>query len=165
MKIDVFFQEFDQKFQKEIPKVIAEESTEYYQERFEEQSWDGVPWKALSPEYARKKTRGAGRILSRTTELQNSIRPKTVNPDRVTISAGNSKIPYAKVHNEGDRISGVQYVRPHTKKNFMGKNKSVTVKGHNRTIDFKMPKRQYMGFTRELQERIMNRLRRTFKRN
>lgn len=161
-KINAFFDGFDERFRDKVPNVIAETATEYYQDRFNEQEWNGVPWQPLNEEYARKKTRGKGRILTRTSNLQKSIRPETVTANRVTISAGNAKVPYARAHNEGEQISGVQYVRPHTKKNFMGKQKAVSIKGHDREVNFKMPKRQFMGFNRELKDKIMNRLRMAF---
>lgn len=161
-KINAFFDGFDESFRNQVPNVIAETATEYYQDRFQEQEWNGVPWQPLSEGYARRKTKGKGRILTKTSNLQRSIRPKDVTPNRVTITAGSTKVPYAKVHNEGEQISEVQYVRPHNKPNFMGKGKSVAIKGHKREVNFKMPKRQFMGFNRELKDKIMNRLKMAF---
>jgi phage gpG-like protein len=161
-KINAWFERFEQRMDSRVPHVIAETATEYFQESFQKQSWDNQPWQPLSPSYAARKTRSKGRILTRTAALQRSIRPTVQQPAKVTITAGNSKVRYARVHNEGLRVAGVQYVRPHKKGNFMGKGKPVNIKGHSRKVDFRMPRRQFMGHSAILNREIITRLRQAF---
>jgi phage gpG-like protein len=75
----------------------------------------------------------------------------------VIISAGGAKVPYARIHNEGGRVRGIQYVRPHDRKRVGGLRK-YQVKWHARKVDFQMPRRQFMGFTQELKQSILSRI-------
>lgn len=161
-KIDLIFKNLDEKARKTAPNIIAETATEYYKERFKVEKWRGVGWKNLNPQYAARKRRRKGRILYSSGALQASIRPETVNMHKVTISAGNSKVQYARVHNEGLRINTIQTVKPYTNKNFMGTGKSVDIKGHQRHMNFKMPKRQFMGIDNQLLRNIKRRLKIAF---
>lgn len=144
-QINLWFQQFDEQFNTIVPNVVAETAVEFFKSKFKSQEWEGVPWQALSPKYAANKTQGKGRILFKTSKLMNSINPSFVSAERVSISAGNRFVPYARVHNEGLRVRGVRYVKPFTNTNFMGKGKRVQIGSHARKVDFKMPKRQYMG--------------------
>jgi phage gpG-like protein len=157
-KLNKWFQEFENRFETAVPNIVAETATEYFKERFTVQDWDGVPWQPLSARYAVKKTRGRGRVLTRSGIMVNSIRPSSVTPQRVTISAGGSKVPYARAHNEGLKMQGIRKVRSYTNKNFMGKGKPVKIKAHTRTVNYQMPKRQFMGHSPLLNKIIMNRL-------
>src|SRR5690606_9544636 len=103
-QINAWFEKFDHRMETTMPNVIAETATEFFQDRFKTQEWDGVPWQALKPKYAAKKGRGRGRILTASGLLQRSIRPSVVTAQRVVISAGNSKVPYARIHNEGGQV-------------------------------------------------------------
>lgn len=157
-QINLYFDRFNRRFDSIVPNVIAETATEFFKEKFTTQEWDGVPWPALSPAYAAKKTAGRGRVLTRTGLLANSIRPVIVTANRIVIGAGNSKVGYAKVHNEGMRITGVRKVRSYTNNNFMGKGKRVQIRAHTRTVNYAMPKRQFMGNSIYLNQRVKTRL-------
>lgn len=157
-QLNNWFSKFEHRFDTAVPVIVSETATEFFKERFDKQEWDGVPWEQLNPKYAAKKTRGNGRILTRTGNLQASIRPTQVNAKRVVISAGNAKVPYARIHNEGLRVRGVQNVRGYTNTNFMGKGKRVQIKAHTRNVDYKMPKRQFAGNSKYLNQAIINRL-------
>lgn len=157
-RINTGFSRFDDNFRAIVPNIIAETANEFFRDRFKQENWDWVPWKPLSPKYAAKKTRGRGRILVRDGILLNSIRPTTVSPSRVVITAGDSRTPSARVHNEGLAISGVQQVRSFTNKNFMGKGKPVKIKAHQRRVNFKMPKRQFIGTSPYLNAVLKERL-------
>ena len=82
---------------KSLPKLVAEEAAEYSRRRFAEKNFDGKPWKPLSPHY--HPTRGT--LLVRSGALLNSVRVVSTSQEKVVIGAGNSKVKYAKVHNEG----------------------------------------------------------------
>jgi hypothetical protein len=95
--------------------------------------------------------------MMRTNNLFSSVRPSVVLPSEVVISAGSPKVPYARIHNEGGRIRGIQYVRPYTHPNLLGKGRTQ-VRGHARKVDFSMPRRQFIGVSRTLNNRILERI-------
>ena len=76
-------------------QIVAETATEYYKERFREKAFDGNPWAPA------KVPRRNGSLLIDSGNLLGSIRPAYVGRDKVVISAGNDKVDYAQVHNEG----------------------------------------------------------------
>ena len=130
----------------EIPDLVAETATEYFKERFNEKSFDGKPWAPL------KKGKKSGSLLVESGNLVNSIRPAYVGRDKVIISAGNDKVPYAQVHNEG--FTGSVMIPAH--KRTSRKGNEFTVGEH--TIKQNIPQRQFMGKTDELAEKIHDRI-------
>lgn len=92
---------------------------------------------------ANEAKRGERRTLVRTGRLRRGQRMK-VSGNVVTIY---NEVPYAQVHNEGGTVSGTASVRAHTRK---GK----PVRAHTRSVSFTMPKRQFMGESWLLRERI-----------
>ena len=92
------------KAMKSLPKLVAEEAAEYSRRRFAEKNFDGKPWKPLSPHY--HPTRGT--LLVRSGALLNSVRVVSTSQEKVVIGAGNSKVKYAKAHNEGFSCQGAQ---------------------------------------------------------
>lgn len=162
--INAWFATFQHRFERAVPIIVAETATEYYKERFwpQNEDWEKVKWQKLSPKYAAKKTFGKGRILTARTNLSNSIRPSSVKSNRVVISAGSKLVPYAKIHNEGGRISGAVKVRRFTNTNFMGTGRAVEIKAHTRYRNFTMPKRQFMGHSKYLNQRLTTRLIKAF---
>lgn len=161
-QINEWFDKFDHRMEVGVPEIVAETAVEYFKERFTKENWDNVPWPALSPGYAKKKTRGKGRILTRSGALMASVRPAVVTPQRVSISAGSSKVPYARVHNEGLHIKGVAKVRSYTNRNFMGKGKPKKIAAHTRNYDIQFKRRQFMGHSKYLNQRIIERLTKAF---
>ena len=160
--INKWFTYFHHRMETEVPEIVAETATEFFKETFVKQSWDGVPWQALSPKWAAKKTRGKGRILRESGNLEASVKPSTITADKVVISAGNEKVPYARVHNEGLRLRGVRYVRAYHNSNFMGKGKRIQIQSSTRKVDFKMPKRQFMGHSHLLNTALKEKLIKAF---
>lgn len=157
-QINAWFNNFEHRFDSAVPNIIAETAVEFFQDSFKKQAWDGVPWPALSPRYAAKKTRGKGRILTASGILQRSVRPSVVNANRVRISAGNSKAPYARIHNEGLTVKGTAKVRAFTNRNFMGRGKPQKIRAHTRAFNYTMPRRQFMGHSPFLNTILRDRL-------
>lgn len=156
--INNWFSNFEHRFNATVPNIVAESAIEYFQDTFKKQAWDGVPWQPLSTKYNAKKTRGKGRILRSSGALQSTIHSSIVKPGRVQISAGNAKVPYARIHNEGLRVKGSYKVRSFVNSNFMGKGKRVQIKQHTRSMNYKMPRRQFMGHSKYLNQIIIDRL-------
>lgn len=160
--INKWFAKFNHRMETEVPDIVAETATEFFKNSFITRSWDGTPWQTLSPKYDAKKTRGKGRILRVSGNLEASIRPSTVTPGKVVISAGNEKVPYARVHNEGLRIAGTRNIRPYTNTNFMGKERLQPIKAHTRSVNYQMPKRQFMGHSYLLNPELREKLNKYF---
>ena len=130
------------KAMKSLPKLVAEEAAEYSRRRFAEKNFDGKPWKPLSKNY--RPTRGT--LLVRSGALLNSVRVVSTSQEKVVIGAGNSKVKYAKVHNEG--FSGSVVVKSFRR---IGKNGKIhNVRSHTRKMN--IPQRQFMGRCAELEE-------------
>ncbi len=125
--------------------IIAETATEYFKESFARKGFDGNPWEPA------RRHKSTGSLLVDSGALVNSIRPSVISPQRVVISAGNDKVAYAKVHNEG--YDGPVNVRPHTRTQ---RGKTVNVRAHQRMIS--VIKRQFMGEAGELGDLIYDRL-------
>ena len=128
-----------------LPQLVAEEAKEYSRTRFSEKAFDGRPWPELSPKYKPKR----GTMLVRSGKLQGSVRVARVTPKKVVIAAGNSKVPYAQVHNEG--FTGSVVVKAHTRK-LKKQGKKVEVRSHTRKMN--IPQRQFMGNCPELERKL-----------
>lgn len=151
------------------PDIVAETATEHFKDSFTKKAFDGNPWAPA------KVPRKNGSLLVDSGNLVNSIRPAYIGRDKVIISAGNDKVGYAQVHNEG--YTGPMSVPQHTRKTtartinvpeYTRKGKSVaahswaipggnvSVKAHTRQVD--IPQRQFMGESNELAETLKNKL-------
>lgn len=126
-------------------EIVAETATEYFKETFRKKAFDGNPW---APTRTAKKR---GSLLVDSGAMMNSIRPLVVSLQRVVIAAGNQKVTYAKVHNEG--YDGEVQVPAHTRRTKKG---STNVKAHSRTAH--VIQRQFMGDSEELNDRIKGRI-------
>ncbi len=126
-------------------EVVAETAAEYYKSTFTAKGFDGNPWE---PARVPKKT---GSLLVNSGNLVNSIRPAVITPERVVISAGNSKVGYAAVHNEG--YSGPVSVPAHQRTR---NGKTYDVGAHTRMAD--IVQRRFMGDSAELNDMIHDRI-------
>ena len=130
-----------EELRKECAEIIAETAIEYYKKSFREKSFDGTAWRRT------KKTTGS--TLIESGNLMNSIRPIEITAEKVVIAAGNEKIAYARVHNEG----GIQYVKPHHR-TWTRTGKRYQVQAYTQ----KQWKRQYMGYSKEMFDIIDKRI-------
>lgn len=167
-QLDNYFDKFHEFFDEEVPKIVANSATEHFKERFSKKGWDGKKWPALSKKYKPKR----GSMMVRSGALVGSIRPTLESKELVIVEAGSSKVPYAKAHNEGESIyhaaKSETFVRNRHKtgkkgKMFggMGAFKKGTTPGKGLTFKaytVKMPKRQFMGYSKGLYELITKRI-------
>ncbi len=145
-----------------VPNIVAEVATDFFKQRFTEKEWEGTTWKPTSF------PAGSGSLMLRSGALVNSIRPSVVGAGRVVISAGESKVPYAQIHNEGGQIT----VTPKMKKFAWAKHyqaggspkgqdptpqakfyKAMALKKPGSTIN--IPQRRFMGYSPRLNEQIL----------
>lgn len=89
-------------FDRKIPREVAVEALEFFQERFDEQGWKD---KTLDPWKKRKsKEDDAGRnLLVKSGKLRDSI--EIVQQDENAVIIESDGVPYANIHNEGGRIT------------------------------------------------------------
>ena len=155
-----------------IPAIAGDLAVQFYKARFRAEGWYDtgfVKWQARSPKAKRNKGRG---ILTNTARLRRSIRISKITATSVSVG---TDVPYAKVHNEGFR--GTVQVKAHKrgvfarKKTGTGKftksgkermksvsvlSGTVQVKAHSKKLH--IPKRQYMGESRYLNQIVMRRI-------
>jgi len=165
-KIDAFFAKFNHRIE-QAPSIIAETATEYFKKSFIEKRFGSDIW---SPT---KRPVKKGSLMVRSGALMGSIRPTLVTQNQVTISAGSSKVPYAKVHNEGGTIQHNSRsetflrnrVQKKTKKSKLGQFRKGIVSNQQgftfKAYAQKMPKRQFMGINNVLQQSIINRIKKS----
>lgn len=172
-QINSFFAKQKQFFDHQAPGIISKTAVEYYKESFRKKGFDGKPWPALSKGYKPKR----GSMMVRSSKLMNSVRDSLTTPERVVISAGNSKIPYARIHNEGGVINRAARSETFVRNRFKRGKKSKAFGGlglfkkgttAGRGLTFKsfttrMPQRQFMGYSFELNERIIKRIKAAYK--
>lgn len=127
------------------PEIVAETAVTYYKESFTKKGFGRQPWEPARVE------KNTGSLMVESGALLNSIEPVLITPKLVTIQAGNEKVNYAQIHNEG--FKGVISIPAHTRNTKHG---AVKVSEHTREID--LPQRQYMGETAELKLKIKLRL-------
>lgn len=128
-------------------EIIAATASEHFRDNFRRQGFDDDPWEPL------KQTKTRGAILVSSGALANSIIAKEVSSSRVVISAGNQRVPYAQAHNEG--LDVMVNVTPFTRSIRRG-SKTIQVKAYQRRM--RLPKRQFMGVSAKLNERIHERI-------
>ncbi|GHV13678.1 hypothetical protein FACS1894169_01200 [Bacteroidia bacterium] len=142
-----------------LPARIAVVAVNFSKERFVKKNWVDVTserWKA-----SRKKKSST---LVASGRLRRSIRKVSVTPSRIIIG---TDVPYARIHNEGGKISGTETVRSHTRRQHRRKGytrkgkrvkattvKSYRVKSFSRKYNRKFAKRQFIGQSQELNRRI-----------
>lgn len=158
-KLEAFFSKIENRIKTHVPQIIGETAVEDFKNNFVNKSFYGQAWQPYKNK-AREPRRGS--LMMRTNALFNSIRPQ-YSAGRVRVYAGNSRVPYARRHNEGERVSGTYQVKAFTNRNFMGTGKAVQIRAHRRTVDFITPKRQFMGKHPQLLANIKTRFKNTFK--
>ena len=126
-------------------QIVAETSVEYFQNTFRTKKFDGNPW---APPRVPKRS---GSLLVQSGALLNSIRPVLISPERIVIAAGNEKVDYAQVHNEG--FTGTVTVPAHIRHTRRG---DQVVRQHTRRVN--IPQRQFIGAARELETELQKRI-------
>lgn len=126
-------------------QIVAETSVEYFQNTFRTKKFDGNPW---APPRVPKRS---GSLLVQSGALLNSIRPVLVSPERIVIAAGNEKVDYAQVHNEG--FTGTVTVPAHIRHTRRG---DQVVRQHTRRVN--IPQRQFIGAAQELENDLQERI-------
>ena len=146
-----------------LPAKAATVAVNFSKERFREGAWldsgGAESWQARKrEERGNRNNRG---VLVDTGALKRSIRKGRATPVYAIIQAGGYGINYAQIHNEGGNISGTANVRKHNRNAFArtraGRREQVkahTVSAHSRKYNINMPRRQFIGNSLVLDNRI-----------
>ncbi len=141
-------------FNHKAPVIVGIEAKKFFKDSFNKQGWDnGViqPWEGRKVKDQNRRTRS---LLIKTARLKKSIQYR---PTRGKVFVYSADVPYAEIHNEGGIIQGSQNVRRHTRTR---RGKRTEVKAHKRTVNTRIPKRQFMGDSRTLNYKIEKELNR-----
>lgn len=127
------------------PNAAGVVAVNFFKERFKQKGWiDGgglERWEKRAEENRR------GTLMLDRGDLKRSINKKATK-NRLIVSSDTS---YSLIHNQGGVIKTNATVRQHSRETKYGK---INVRSHNRTINTKIPKRQFMGHSDFLMKRI-----------
>lgn len=140
-----------------LPVIAGNEVVNFALDNFKRQAWLGdtvEPWKPRKnpTKWGQTPKRNGRAILVDSGRLRRSPRIIRTTPDMVVVG---TDVPYARAHNEGVRLGVIQTVKPFQRK--MKTGKTVNVKEHIRHTNQNIPRRQFLGNSQYL----TNRLRRT----
>lgn len=114
----------------QVAELAAAAGVSYFKGSFRRKGFDGMAWPKAKTDAAGRRRRGS--LMVQSAALMNSVRTAEATPERVVWAAGNEKVPYAQVHNEGGRAG--------------------------RGAGFDMPQRQFMGEAEELERQLTRRI-------
>lgn len=146
-ELNNYLQSLPDEILSDVAQIVADTASEYFKESFSVKGFDGNPWVPA------RHPKATGSLLIDSGNLLNSIRPALVTPERVVISAGNDKVTYAAVHNEG--YYGPVSVRAH-QRTIRNTGTTYDVRAHTRIAN--MVQRRFMGDSAELNDRIYDRI-------
>lgn len=125
---------------RKLPDWVGREAVNFYKDSFTRQAYiDRNVEKWAARKNDKKTKRGSRAILVQSGALRRSLRFR-ISGNTILVY---TNIPYAQVHNEGETVTGVRSVGSYQRKK-PKKGGKTTVKAHTRTVNYKMPKRQFM---------------------
>lgn len=175
-KFDQQLQALMDKIERKIdlaPQLVAETALEHFKNALIQKQWDGKPYE---PYKNKKREPSRGSFMMRSNNLFQSLKIVSVSSTNAILTAGSSKVPYAKVHNEGGTIyrearTTIVAHKKFTRGKFKGK--TLFAKNNERATfsqkasvgaySVTMPKRQFMGKSQSLLNDIKNRFKTNFK--
>lgn len=134
------------RLQKKIPRYVAAAAEKMKDANFSAQGF--VENGTARPQWKKRKqethfTQGR-RILYGNGNLQNNVKAKAL-AGRVSVGVDLSKVPYAKIHNEGGRF--VQYVKAHTRRH-RKTDRRHQVRSSSRKLN--IPQRKFLGYSPDI---------------
>lgn len=143
-----------------LPRAIGEVAVKHFKKSFRNQGFTDVSLEKW-PERKGKKRRRRRATLVKSGALRRSIRRVSTSHKSVTVG---SDLPYAQIHNEGGKITTTQQVSSHKRKAHKRKVKGRRrkarvpehqVKAHSRKVNTKIPQRQFIGNSKQLDKSIL----------
>ncbi|MFD2787955.1 hypothetical protein [Hymenobacter rubripertinctus] len=178
------FEEFRQRFyefkQTKWPRMVGRTALAVFDENFDNGGFTDkvfIRWKPRKGDTENKGRRlgdggrQSGRaLLIKSGALRRTLRISYALPQQVKVLAGNQDVDYAGIHNEGGRIQTTVRVKAHTRTNSYQDEVSgprarkakyakvttgtSTVEAHSRRVNTVMPRRQFMGASDKLMDRV-----------
>lgn len=149
-----------------IPVKIGNAAERHFKDSFRQQGFLDkavVPWRRTKSGKQNIFGRKSSGIMIGTGSLMRSIRVEQANGRRVVVAAGNSKVKYAEIHNNGGVIVGNIPITGKMKRYFWSmfyltgdpkwKNMALSKKSSFKP-KIKMPRRQFMGESQVLSSKI-----------
>jgi phage gpG-like protein len=147
-----------------LPAMAGNEVVNFALDNFNRQGFLGdsfQPWRLRKnpTKWGKAPKRNGRAILVDTGQLRRSIRVIRTTGDEVVVG---TDVPYARAHNEGLRLDEIQQVKEHQRKvntiaTLKGKKaaaRMITVKAHTRRINQDIPRRQFLGNSQYLNNRL-----------
>ena len=137
-----------------LPAIAGNEVVNFALDNWKRQAWLGdtaEPWKPRKnpTKWGQTPKRNGRAILIDSGRLRRSVRVIRTTPDMAVVG---TDVPYARAHNEGVRLGVIQTVTPFQRK--MKTGKTVNVKGHIRRINQNIPRRQFLGNSQYLTNKL-----------
>ncbi len=143
-----------EKLKKQTPGFVAGAAEKMKDASFSAEGF--VVGGSARPKWAKRKVetrRSSGkRILHSTGYMQSNVKAKA-SVKQVRVGADLSKVPYARLHNEGGRV--IQYVRAHHRKHWKT-GKRYQVQPYARRIT--MPERKFLGYSPDIEKIVKKEL-------
>jgi phage gpG-like protein len=135
----------------------------FSKERFRQKNWVD---KNMPTAWDKRKKKARGSILVQSGRLKRSIR--ITAKGRYFVEIG-TDVPYAKIHNEGGKITQTVTVKAHKRTKSIAKSSNIrsrkasrqrvkagttTVREHSRKMNLSIPQRQFLGESSALARKI-----------
>ena len=125
----------------------------FSKERFRQKNW---VYKGMPQSWEKRKRKARGSTLVRSGRLKRSIR--IISKGRFYVQLG-TDVPYARIHNEGGKLTDTVKVRSHTRKrSTRGGSGSIKVRSHQRKMNTTIPQRQFIGSSVALANKVEKKL-------
>ncbi len=145
---------------KDVRLFAKQYCLQWFDDSFQNQGFTDASFKAWDKRKSPDRRPGGG-ILMDTLFLRKSL--KVLGETKRSIEFG-THVSYAGLHNNGERMRAIQYVRAHHRTR---NGKREQVKAHTRKIDTKYPKRQFIGesqlMMKGLDQWLLNEVQKRFK--
>ena len=149
-----------QMVERELPKMVANDTKNYFLNSFKTESWDGKAWEL--PKRRKKKNpkgRDLSRILIQSGKLRRAVANSLKEATWEVIRFDVTDVNYAGIHNEGgtiqikERSQTLRFARHGEKGVRFTRKKKDTIamaRVQIKASQAKIPQRQFMGQTNEL---------------
>lgn len=152
-KVDSQLKRLHRAMDDKIPRRVAVETQQFFQDRFQEQGWRD---QTLDPWKSRKHKEKGKNILVQSGALQDSIQILQERGGKVVIG---TDLPYARIHNEGGvievpvtkRMRDFFWHKFHKTGELRWKHMALTKK---EKFEIEIPQRQFIGDSDTLEDQI-----------
>lgn len=154
-----------------LPRVAGNIAVNFFKDRFKQGGWIDTAFQRWEPrkrqDRQEKKKDSSRALMVQSGRLRRSIKVQEVSARSVTVG---TDVIYAKIHNEGGEIDhpgGTAYIVKDGKAIFITNKKAESEKANGRELKrtgphkIKIPRRQFIGKSKLLENRIVAYIERT----